>query len=76
MGKNNTPIQNQIELLKSNNQSKKTGKVFTNLYLRINGGTPIAIDMVKYNGKLRGLLLAVAKEANIKTVTQVIEESF
>ena len=63
--------ENKIELLKSNSVSAKTGKRFVNLYLRVNGGNPILIDLVKYNGKIRGLLLAVATEANIQRLTLV-----
>ena len=61
----------KIELLKSNSKSAKTGKIFTNLYLRINDGNPILIDLVKFNPKVRGLLLAVAMEANISRVCVV-----
>lgn len=69
--------QNKIELLKSNSRSAKTGKTFVNLYLRINDGNPILIDLVKFNPKVRGLLLAVATEANVQRVclvTPVAEE--
>lgn len=66
---------NKIELLKSVSISKKTGKKFVNLYLRVNGGSPILIDCIfpsgKFNGKIRGLLLAVATECNISNVVVV-----
>lgn len=45
-------------------------KVFHNLYLQINGGYPIAIDLPTklYNPKVKRLLLAVAQEFTVDIV--------
>lgn len=47
-----------VRLLKST--KVKDGKTYHNLHIQLGEGSPIAIDLVHYNFKVKGLLLANA----------------
>lgn len=59
----------EIKLLK--NSRTKDGYTFHNLYLRIDGGEPIAIKLSFETRKLKNFLLACADDCEIRTQTIV-----
>lgn len=61
-----------VRLLK--NTKVKDGKTYHNLFVQLDDGNPIAIDLVHYNGKVKCLLLANAYDFETSTTTKVVEK--
>lgn len=62
----------KVRLLK--NVKVKDGKTYHNLFVQLDNGSPIAIDLVHFNAKVKCLLLANAYDFETSTITQVKED--
>lgn len=59
----------KLELLKCSRV--KNERRYDNLFLRIDGGQPIEIQLARWNPKIKNFLLANATNADIRTQTIV-----
>lgn len=63
--------EHQFRLLKASRTYK--GKRYDNLYLQIDGGSPVGITIQPFNFKVKNFLLAVATDCEIRQTTIVRE---